>query len=76
MPCLRTSRCSGSGRIRLQAVQDCDIEASHASVGRLAVLKFQAFFLGHCDITFRGESILPRMAQGEIDKLAIPEGIL
>lgn len=65
-----------AGRILLQAVPDCDLQASHASVGRLAGLEFEAFLPGHGVVTVRGGSMHPKMAQAEIDKLAIPKGIL
>lgn len=65
-----------AGRILLQAVPDCDLQASHASIGRLAVLEFEAFFPGHGAITVSGGSMHPRMAQAEIDKLAIPKSIV
>jgi len=65
-----------AGRILLQAVPDCDLQASNASVGRLAALEFEAFFPGHGAVTVRGGTMHPRMAQAEIDDFTIPRGIL
>ena len=65
-----------AGRILLQAVPDCDLQASHESISRLAALDFEAFFPGHGAVTVRGGDMHPRMAQAEIDKLGIPKGIL
>ncbi len=65
-----------AGRILLQAVPDCDLQESLDSVSRLAALEFEAFFPGHGAITVRGGSVHPRTAQTEIDKLAIPKGII
>ena len=65
-----------AGRILLQAVPDCDLQASLETVRRLATLKFEAFFPGHGAITIRGGSVHPGTAKAEIDKLAIPKAIL
>lgn len=65
-----------AGRILLQAVPDCDLQASLESVRRLATLEFEAFLPGHGAITLRGGGVHPRSAQAEIDKLAVPKGII
>jgi len=65
-----------AGRILLQAVPDCDLQASYASIGRLAALEFEAFFPGHGAVTLRGGAMHPRLAQAEVDKLGVPKGIL
>jgi glyoxylase-like metal-dependent hydrolase (beta-lactamase superfamily II) len=65
-----------AGRILLQAVPDCDLAESNASVQRLAALEFDAFLPGHGAITVAGGSIHPQMAAAEIDNLAVPKGIL
>jgi glyoxylase-like metal-dependent hydrolase (beta-lactamase superfamily II) len=65
-----------AGRILLQAVPDCDLQASNASVQKLAGLEFDAFLPGHGAITVAGGSIHPQMAAAEVENLAVPKGIL
>jgi glyoxylase-like metal-dependent hydrolase (beta-lactamase superfamily II) len=65
-----------AGRILLQAVPDCDLQESIASVERLAALDFDAFLPGHGAVTVAGGSLHPALAKGEIERLGIPKGIL
>jgi glyoxylase-like metal-dependent hydrolase (beta-lactamase superfamily II) len=65
-----------AGRILLQAMPDCDLQESNASVQRLAGLDFEAFLPGHGAITVTEGKMHPQMAVAEIEKLAVPKGIL
>ena len=65
-----------AGRILLQAVPDCDLQASIASVERLATLEFDAFLPGHGAVTVAGGSLHTALAKGAIDRLEVPKSIL
>jgi glyoxylase-like metal-dependent hydrolase (beta-lactamase superfamily II) len=65
-----------AGRILLQAVPDCDLQDSIASVRRMAALEFDAFLPGHAALTVSGGSLHTAMAVGEIDRLGVPKSIL
>ena len=65
-----------AGRILLQAVPDCDLQDSIASVRRLASAQFQGFFPGHGALTVKGGRIHAEMAKGEIEALGVPKSIL
>ncbi len=65
-----------AGRVLLQAVPDCDLQASLDSVRTLASLEYEAFLPGHGAVTANGGAMHPRMALAEIDGLGVPKGIL
>lgn len=65
-----------AGRILLQAVPDCDLQAAMASLRRLAELEFEAFLPGHGALTVAGGALHTELAVGELDRLAVPKGIV
>lgn len=65
-----------AGKILLQSVPDCDLQASNASIQRLAELEYEAFLPGHGSIAVSGGAIHPQMAATEIGNLAVPKSIL
>lgn len=65
-----------AGRILLQAVPDCDLQASLESLRRLASLDFQGFYPGHGAITINGGGVHAQMARSEVDSLSVPKSII
>lgn len=65
-----------AGKILLQAVPDCDLQASIESLRRLALLEFEGFYPGHGAITISGGSVHTEMARSEIDSLSVPGSII
>lgn len=64
------------GRILLQAIPDCDLGQSLASIRRLGALTFDALLPGHGAITLAGGEAHVAAAIGEIDRLAVPQSLL
>jgi glyoxylase-like metal-dependent hydrolase (beta-lactamase superfamily II) len=60
------------GRILLQAIPDCDLAASLASVRRLAALEFDALLPGHGAMALSGGGAHTAAAMAAIDRLAVP----
>lgn len=65
-----------AGRILLQAVPDCDLQASLESLRRLASLGFQGFYPGHGAIAVSGGSVHAEMAMSKIESLSVPGSII
>ena len=63
------------GRIALQAIPDCDLAASLASVRRLAGLDFEALLPGHGAIALTGGPAHAAAAVAVIDRLGVPPGL-
>jgi len=73
----RTYLCSGDalfagGKIYLQAIPDCDLQASLASITSLADLEFDALLPGHGPIALTGARVHLQTALSAIDALAVP----
>lgn len=64
------------GRILLQAIPDCDLAASLASVRRLAGLEFDALLPGHGSIALTGGSAHTAAAMAAIDRLGVPPSLV
>ena len=65
-----------SGQILLQAVPDCDLQASLASVLKLERLEFDAFLPGHGAITLSGGHLHVELAAKAIRSLGIPRNLV
>ena len=65
-----------AGKILLQAVPDCDLQASLDSLRRLASLEFEGFYPGHGAIATSGGRVHAEMARAEIDSLSVPGSII
>ncbi len=65
-----------AGRILLQAVADCDLQASLESLRRLASLEFEGFYPGHGAIAVSGGSVHAGMAKSEVESLRVPGSII
>lgn len=65
-----------AGRILLQAVPDCDLQASLASLVRMADLEFEGFFPGHGALAVTGGGVHAEMARSEVESLGVPKGII
>ena len=63
------------GKLFLQAIPDCDLQASLASVKRLAGLEFDALLPGHGPIALHEGRTHVDLAAAVIDRLAVPPGI-
>lgn len=64
------------GKILLQAVPDCDLQASLETLRRVASLEFEGFYPGHGAIAISGGSVHAEMARSEIDSLSVPGSII
>lgn len=64
------------GKLFLQAIPDCDLGASLASVRRLAELEFDALLPGHGAVSLRAGKAHVEMAQAAIDRLSVPPNIV
>ena len=64
------------GRIQLQAIPDCDLGASVASLRRLATEAFEALLPGHGAITLRGGQEHVAAALAAVDRLALPPNLV
>lgn len=60
------------GRVLLQAIPDCDLEASLESVRRLAGERFDALLPGHGSIALTGGHAHAELALARIDSLSLP----
>jgi glyoxylase-like metal-dependent hydrolase (beta-lactamase superfamily II) len=65
-----------AGQILLQAIPDCDLQASLASVLKLEGLGFDAFLPGHGAITLSGGHLHVELAAKTIRSLAIPRNLV
>ena len=63
------------GRLLLQAIPDCDIADSMASVARLALLDFDALLPGHGPISLRDGHAHVELAATTMGRLAIPPNL-
>jgi glyoxylase-like metal-dependent hydrolase (beta-lactamase superfamily II) len=64
------------GRILLQAIPDCDLGESLASVRRLAATAFDALLPGHGAIVLSGGAAHVASAVAAIDRLAVPPSLV
>lgn len=64
------------GQILLQAIPDCDLQASVASIRRLAELEFDALLPGHGPVTVQGGHAHAAMALEKIEALGVPRNLL
>jgi glyoxylase-like metal-dependent hydrolase (beta-lactamase superfamily II) len=64
------------GRLLLQAIPDCDLAASLASVRRLDGLEFDAFLPGHGGLAMTGGHQHVAAATAVIDRLGVPPNLL
>jgi glyoxylase-like metal-dependent hydrolase (beta-lactamase superfamily II) len=64
------------GRILLQAIPDCDLAASLASVRRLADLSFDALLPGHGAIALADGRAHTAAAMAAMDRLAVPGSLV
>jgi glyoxylase-like metal-dependent hydrolase (beta-lactamase superfamily II) len=64
------------GRVLLQAIPDCDLAASLASIRRLADLSFDALLPGHGSIALTGGGAHTAAAMAAIDRLAVPASLV
>jgi glyoxylase-like metal-dependent hydrolase (beta-lactamase superfamily II) len=64
------------GRILLQAIPDCDLGASLASIRRLADVTFDALLPGHGSIALTGGGAHAAAAVAAMDRLAVPVGLV
>ncbi|MFQ5426517.1 MAG: MBL fold metallo-hydrolase [Gaiellales bacterium] len=64
------------GKLFLQAIPDCDLQASLATVRRLAELEFEALLPGHGAIALTGGRAHVDLAAQAIDRLATPQNIV
>lgn len=76
-----TALCSGdalfaNGRILLQAIPDCDLGASIATIRRLAGESFEALLPGHGAITLTGGGQHVAAALAAIVRLAVPPNLV
>ena len=60
------------GKLHLQAIPDCDLQASLATVMALAELDFDSLLPGHGAIALRDGKAHVGMAKDAIDQLAVP----
>jgi glyoxylase-like metal-dependent hydrolase (beta-lactamase superfamily II) len=65
-----------NGEILLQAIPDCDLGASLASVQRLAALEFEALLPGHGPIVASGGRAHVAIAASAIERLAVPRNLV
>ncbi len=64
------------GKLFLQAIPDCDLQASLASVRRLAELEFDALLPGHGALSLREGRTHLEMALGAMGRLAVPPSLV
>jgi hydroxyacylglutathione hydrolase len=64
------------GRLFLQAIPDCDLAASLASVRRLGELEFDALLPGHGAIALSDGASHVALATSTIDRLSVPPNIV
>ena len=64
------------GKLFLQGIPDCDLQASLASVKKLAGLEFEAFLPGHGVIALDEGRVHVDLAAQAIDRLAVPPNIV
>lgn len=62
------------GRILLQAIPDCDLQASAASIRRLAAEPFEALLPGHGSLALTGGRDHAGLAVAQLDALTVPAG--
>ena len=65
-----------SGKLFLQGIPDCDLQASLASVRRLAGLEFEALLPGHGAIALHDGGTHVGAALATIDRLGVPPNIV
>lgn len=65
-----------AGQILLQAIPDCDLQASLASVLRLEQVQFDAFLPGHGAITVAGGHQHVELAAKTVRSLAVPRNLV
>ena len=65
-----------AGQILLQAIPDCDLQASLASVLKLEPLQFEAFLPGHGAINVAGGHLHVELAAKVIRNLAVPRNLI
>jgi glyoxylase-like metal-dependent hydrolase (beta-lactamase superfamily II) len=65
-----------AGQILLQAIPDCDLQASLASVLKIEQLEFDAFLPGHGAVTLSGGHLHVDLAAKTIRGLAIPRNLV
>lgn len=65
-----------NGKILLQAIPDCDLGATLASIRRLAALEFDALLPGHGPIVLSGGAAHVAGAAAAIDRLAVPGSLV
>lgn len=65
-----------AGQVLLQAIPDCDLGESLASILRLEQLPFEAFFPGHGPVTLAGGRQHVEMAAKAIRNLGLPRNIV
>lgn len=63
------------GKLLLQAVPDCDLQASLSSVKRLAGLEFDCLLPGHGPIVLKNGKAHVEAAASHIDALAVPPNL-
>ena len=64
------------GRIQLQAIPDCDLQKSLASIRRMHQLHFDALLPGHGAVALMGGRDHVRIAIDAIDRLAVPANLV
>lgn len=64
------------GKLFLQAIDDCDLQASLASVQKLAEREFDSLLPGHGAIALLDGKAHVDMAKAAIDRLAVPASII
>jgi hypothetical protein len=65
-----------AGQVLLQAIPDCDLGESLASILRLEQLQYDAFFPGHGPVTLTGGRQHVEMAAKTIRSLGLPRNIV
>lgn len=65
-----------SGQILLQAIRDCDLQASLASLLKLEQLDFDAFLPGHGALTLSGGHLHVELAAKTVRSLGIPRNLV
>ena len=63
------------GKILLQNIPDCDLQAYFSTVRRLAALPVDVFLPGHSMPCLREGHVHPRAAAARLDQLLAPEGM-
>jgi hypothetical protein len=64
------------GKIFLQAIPDCDLQASLATIGKLGALEFDALLPGHGPIALRDGGAHVDMAVQAIAQLGVPPSLV